>query len=154
MQSKLFKAEISNDKITVSFFERGQKANFFINSIENINENIKLVNQITVFLKNINIKWIKISLEDYKIPVNCVYYSNPNKKIFNCHVEYFEKFYYNNLLFFIKENDIFIEESCESEDGWTTVVHKKKQKKVLQKNKYLELKKNIEELTLDWNTCK
>lgn len=148
MNCKEFKSLNSNDCIHIQYRTNSLKVSFEIKSYDDFNENLKLIVNMIDYLKNNNIKWVKIPLSvNYTLPVNTVIDKNDDNKYINCHIEDFEKFYLSNMQYFIKPSIIFIKKNI-VEKEWTTIVDKRKEKR----KKIEHLKNHVENLVTDWNS--
>jgi hypothetical protein len=143
MNTRDYKSDESNDHIRAMYFSKSHKTNLYIETFDQLVENIKLIDVMVNELKNENIKWICVKvIGDPIIPENTVWFCNKKNKKISCHIEDFKKFYFKNISSMIKPSMMCVEIPV-CEDGWSVVVDKKK----LKRNKFNDIKKNIEHLT-------
>ena len=149
MINKYFHSTNTKDQIEITYFKKSHKSNLHIKTIEDVSENIKLVGDAILFLKNNGIQWICVALNNHpKIPENAVWFKHEKTGNICCHVEDFENFYLQNLINVININHIHINATTDLDDnGWTLVVDKRK----LRKNKLQKIKTDINNLVTNWN---
>ena len=145
--SKTFKSEQSHDIIDVSYHQKSHNATFILKQIDKVTDNIKLVNEILVYLKQNDIKWIVIPNVKFafKIPENTVWFKNKYNNNIHVHIEDFEKFYLQNLSSLIKTTSVHMDPKVDN-DGWIKVIDPKKEKK----QKIARLNNDITSFMDDW----
>lgn len=146
-----FSSETHYDSINMHVVRKAHKAFFDIQTFESVEENIKLVNKIVTFLKNDDIRWVELHADTkYIIPQNTISFKNKQNNMM-CHVEDFEGFYLANMNKLIKPHLVYVRTpTVEEDDGWTTIVDKRKHKK-----KQMEkVQTDINNLVGDWNQMK
>lgn len=151
MLKRNFTSSKSSDVIEVIYFKKSYQSNLTIKLFDDFFEHLKLINNIIVYLQDNDIKWICLQLaNNFKVPQNTIWFKHNKTGNICCHIEDFEQFYLQNMDKAIKLNSIYIDilPSKQDNDGWTTVVNKKK----LRKNKFNTIKDHIHSLTGDWNT--
>jgi hypothetical protein len=134
----------TKDIIEVSYHFKSHNATLIIKQIDNIYQHIDLIKKAINYLKENDIKWIIMDIKfKFNIPENTVWFKNKHTNAVHCHVQDFEKFYLQNLSNFVKISPIFINSTNNNDnDGWITVIDKKKAKR----NKIAELNRDITKL--------
>lgn len=148
-----FKSEKTLDLVNINLLNKAHRAFLNIKCFESVAENIILINQIIQFLKKEDVKWVVCSMNEPPIiPQNTVWYDNKFNSSIACHIEDFENFYYVNMDKIIKLHMIHIDEdsvNTPNNDGWVTVLDKKKYRK----NKIEQIQKEIRKIVgTDWNS--
>lgn len=161
-----FLSETSKDVIEISYFDKSHKANFILKCIDDLSNNINLINDVVIFLKKKDIKWVCMPFtlikDDLEFPENTVWFEHKNTGGVCCHIEDFKRFYVANLNKLLTSKIIYIDTKNsnsnmtrtsevikEEDDGWTTVVIKKSKFHLYQlKNDKLEkLQTELNKLT-------
>lgn len=146
---KVFNSDVSNDQIIMILIKKTHKAIFKLISIDDITQHLKLIDQIDIYLKREDIKWVEfIVFDDFEpiVPLNAITYKNKYNNNIICHIEDFQKFYLSNVNDFVRINHIHFDNSKVSSDGWITVTNKRNKKE-----KYEQIIKELSDLVGDWN---
>lgn len=131
MITKRFNSQNSKDVVQVIHFIKSHKSIFKLIQFDDLSENIKLLSQCLEYLKNNDIKWIIIKelTSDLNFPTNTMWFRNNKTNDINCHIEDFEKFYINNMKYFIKSDIVYVKDLNENiEDGGLKLLIKRKRK--------------------------
>ncbi len=151
MITKKFNSENTKDIVEVVHFIKSHKAIFRLLQFDDLAENTKLLCECLDYLKKNDIKWIIIKelKGELDFPTNTIWFRNSKTDDINCHIEDFEKFYINNMKHFVKPELVYVKDVIQdnTEDGWTKVVNKKKEKN----KKINKVKNELFTLSTDWN---
>jgi len=145
---KIFTSGISKDEILLVLFNKSHKSIIKLKVVDDSSEHIKLINDICIFLKKEDIKWVEIvtNFTPY-IPPNTLSYINKHNNNFVCHIEDFERFYQSNAKNYIKISHIHYNPPKSTDDGWTKVIDTNKEKK----EKHTTIIQDMSILVGDWN---
>lgn len=146
-----FKAKKSNDVVNLILIKKSHKCIFKVMTLDNVNEHLNLITEISTYLKNEDIKWVEIEIDFIPvIPANTVSYNNKYNNNFICHIEDFEKFYLTNISKLIKLQNIYCSYSSkmkQNSDAWIKVSSYKTERK----EKYDSIMYELKTLVGDWN---
>lgn len=134
----------NNDIITVKNSENSQFCKILFTQFDSLICNLDLLSQISLYLKEKNIKWITFPNNNKFILDGLLAYKS--NQYINCHVDDIQKFYYKNISLLLEFNNIYI--PLNDDDGWTRVIDLKKEKI----NKFKSIKKEISNYMFDWSS--
>lgn len=134
----------NNDIITIKHSENSQFSKMLFTQFDSLVYNLDLLPQISLYLKEKNIKWVTFSNNNKFILDGLLAYKS--NQYINCHVDDIQKFYYKNISLLLEFNNIYI--PLNDDDGWTRVIDLKKEKI----NKLKSIKKEIANYMFDWSS--
>ena len=125
-QEQCFKSNTSHDEVKLIIYLKTHRVVFNIVSFDELSEHIKLLADVITYLKQEDIKWVVLKLDNNLIsPTNAIWFQNKKTGDINCHIEDFEKVYLANLNTLVRPELIYINYSNIDADGWTVNIDKK-----------------------------
>lgn len=133
----------NNEIITIEYSENSQFSKILFTQFDILTNNLELLLQVIVFLKEKNIKWVLL-FNNNKFLLDGVLAYKSNQYLY-CHIDDIQKFYYKNISLLLDTHNIYI---SLDDDGWTRVIDLKKEKI----NKLKITKKEISNYMFDWSS--